>query len=85
MKLHVHHHTMVLYILYKFNVIPSNGNLDRTEYGKTGGRTKPNLYLSALCGGGGGKKGDKTKIMTQQCIQLNTGAKEIQQLNPGDA
>ena len=45
-KLHVHHHTIVLYILYKFNVIPSNGYLVRTEYGKTGERTKSNLYLS---------------------------------------
>ena len=28
-------------------------------------------------------KGDKAKIMTQQYIKLNTGAKEIQQVNPG--
>ena len=28
-------------------------------------------------------KGDKTKIRTQQYIQLNTEAKEIQQLNHG--
>ena len=27
------------------------------------------------------KKGDETKISTQQYIKLNTGAKEIQQLN----
>ena len=30
-----------------------------------------------------GIKGDKSRIRTQQYIQLNTGAKEIQQLNPG--
>ena len=29
------------------------------------------------------KKGDKVKIRTQQCIKLNTGAKEMQQVNPG--
>ena len=29
------------------------------------------------------QKGDKTKIRTQQNIQLNTIAKEIKQLNPG--
>ena len=29
------------------------------------------------------KKGDKAKIRTQQYIKLNTGAKEIQQVNPG--
>ena len=28
-------------------------------------------------------KGDKAKIRTQQYIKLNTGAKDIQQLNPG--
>ena len=28
-------------------------------------------------------KGDKAKIRTQQYIKLNTGAKEIQQVNPG--
>ena len=28
-------------------------------------------------------KGDKAKIRTQQLIKLNTGAKEIQQVNPG--
>ena len=28
-------------------------------------------------------KGDKAKIRTQQYIQLNTGAKQIQQVNPG--
>ena len=28
------------------------------------------------------RKGDKTKIRTQQYIQLNTGAKEIKQLKP---
>ena len=30
----------------------------------------------------GSQKGDKTKIRTQQYIQLNTGVREIQQLNP---
>ena len=29
------------------------------------------------------KKGDKAKIRTQEYIKLNTGAKEIQQVNPG--
>ena len=29
------------------------------------------------------KKGDKAKIRTQQYIKLNTGAKEIQQVNLG--
>ena len=29
------------------------------------------------------KKGDKAKIRNQQYINLNTGAKEIQQVNPG--
>ena len=28
-------------------------------------------------------KGDKTKIMIQQYTKLNTGTKEIQQVNPG--
>ena len=28
-------------------------------------------------------KGDKAKIRTQQYIKLNTGAKEIQKVNPG--
>ena len=28
-------------------------------------------------------KGDKAKIRTQQLIKLNTGAKEIQKVNPG--
>ena len=28
-------------------------------------------------------QGDKAKIRTQQQIKLNTGAKEIQQVNPG--
>ena len=28
------------------------------------------------------KKGDKAKIRTQQCIKMNTGAKEIKQVNP---
>ena len=28
-------------------------------------------------------KGAKAKIRTEQCIKLNTGAKEIQQVNPG--
>ena len=29
------------------------------------------------------KKGDKAKIRAQQLLQLSTGAKEIQQVNPG--
>ena len=34
MKLHMHVHTIVIYILYKFQNIPSIGNLVMAEDGK---------------------------------------------------
>ena len=56
MKLHVHHHTMGLYIQDKIIVIQSIGYLVMAENEKIDGRPTPNLYLSVFCGGGGGKK-----------------------------
>ena len=48
-KLHVHNLTMVIYIQYKLNEIPSIGYLVMAERGQT----TPNLYPSTFGGGGG--------------------------------
>ena len=45
MKLHVHHHTMVIYIQYKFDEIPSIGYVVMAEDGKTEGWGEPQTYI----------------------------------------
>ena len=63
MKLHVHHHTIVLYIQYKFDEIPCIGYLvmaedenwmeeraDRWKDGWMDRQTIPKLYFSACDG-----------------------------------
>ena len=51
MKLHMHNHTMVIYIQYKFHELPSIGYLVMAEDGKTDIRIEKPEEPSAFGGG----------------------------------